>query len=108
MTGRVPTAADLIPRRARCGSCPATVVWAVTANRRAIPVNPTPSATGNLLLELQTITPDEAWDKRENEQLVAHTLRRNQILGALADGQQLYTTHFADCPRATEHRRPRR
>lgn len=101
MTGRTPTLGDLLPRRRVCSSCPAPVVWAVTASRKAIPVNPTPSNTGNLLLELQPV-------EGQPDHLVAHTLRRNQISGARAAGQLLYRTHFTDCPRAAQHRRPRR
>lgn len=100
MTARTPTPSDLVTRRRPCRSCGAPVLWAITGNRKPMPVNPDPADNGNLLLELHH---DE-----DGEQLLVHVLRRNQIPGARSAGQQLHTSHFTDCPRAAQHRKARR
>lgn len=80
---------------ARCRSCRAPIVWAQTVNGDAMPVNAAPDAGGNVMLGL------------ERGQLKAHTLKRGQAAGARAAGRELYRSHFADCPDAKHHRRPR-
>lgn len=95
---RTPTAFDITNRTQPCRSCTVPVVWAYTAKGRWMPVKPDPNPAGNIVLELQR-------DDDGGDYLVAHVLRRQQIPGARAAGQQLRTSHFTDCPRADHHRR---
>jgi hypothetical protein len=69
-----------------CKSCGAEIVWAVTESGKPIPVNPLDGYGGNL--ELVT-------DNRGvTTAVVNNTLKRG------------YTSHFATCPNAKEHRKP--
>ncbi|WP_435070432.1 hypothetical protein [Amycolatopsis thermoflava] len=87
---------DLSARHAVCRSCPATIVWAVSSNGENIPVdyNADP-AKGNVLLQL------------DRGQLVAGVLTGPKLAAARAAGAELRTAHFATCPNAASHRRPR-
>ncbi|SNR44444.1 hypothetical protein SAMN06265360_10650 [Haloechinothrix alba] len=78
-----------------CSTCGASVVWAITHNDKPMPVNVLPSRRGNVSL---------AWDGKA---LRATVLGRNQAAGAREYGLELYTSHFTDCPQATQHRRRR-
>jgi len=66
----------------RCRSCGAEIEWATTTNGTRIPVDPGPAADGNLVVK-QGI----AW-----------------IVGP---GKGDRISHFATCPSAGQHRRPR-
>jgi len=68
-----------------CRTCGATIVWSRTENNKNIPLNPEPVEGGNIILECN---------------------------GALArvvkpDGARRYISHYATCPQAAQHRRPR-
>lgn len=88
MTDRSPTAP------AKCRSCGADILWAVTARGARMPVDETPDNRppprgGNLVLGV-----------RNGTQLVVamydatkHDAKRNR-----------YTSHFSTCPNADEHR----
>lgn len=68
-----------------CRSCSAPIVWAKTANGKAMPLDAEPTAMGNV------------------------TLDGGVIRLSTADYNALgprYTSHFATCPNAKGHRKP--
>lgn len=74
----------------RCRSCGSPVVWATTSvGGKKIPIDPDPVSTGNL-----TITRDAG------RGVLAHT-------AAAGSPVPRYVSHFATCPNAAQHRRPR-
>ena len=70
----------------RCRSCDAPIIWARTAKGKSIPLDASPTSEGNIVLAVFN---------------VAHVLRS----GESAAGRPTYTSHFATCPNAAEHRR---
>jgi hypothetical protein len=72
---------------ANCRSCGASVIWAETAMGKAMPLDETPTPTGNMVL----ITGKTRAVNDEDRELKRET----------------YTSHFATCPDAAQHRRPR-
>lgn len=87
--------AALDTHRGVCRSCGAPVLWAVTNKGETMPVNATPDYRGNVILSAM------------GGVLHAGVLGRNQAAGAHDRGELLYTSHFADCPNASKHRRTR-
>lgn len=75
----------------RCRSCRAEVIWCVTPAGKRMPVDAQPVEGGNLLL-----TTDDP--------PVARVVDPDQLL--IDDGQR-FVSHFATCPEADTHRRPR-
>lgn len=74
----------------RCRSCNAEIIWAVTAAGKRMPLDEASNAEGNVLLhENGTCIVLAAGDDREWEDSSRHT------------------SHFATCPNADQHRRPR-
>lgn len=76
---------------ARCNSCGAKIIWAVTPKGARIPVDAIPTEDGNLVLE------------EHRGQLVACVV--GQEPGLFASPR--HKSHFATCPHASQHRRPR-
>lgn len=74
-----------------CRSCRRPVRWAVTPAGKRMPVDPEPVEGGNLLLAL-------------DDPPVARVVDPAQLV--IDDGQR-FVSHFATCPNADEHRRPR-
>lgn len=75
-----------------CRSCDALVVWTMTDGKRPMLVNAVPSPGGNVALT---------------------TSRRGDIRSRVVpvgdqDGLVLHLAHFATCPGAARHRRPRK
>ncbi|OLT35629.1 hypothetical protein BJF84_13465 [Rhodococcus sp. CUA-806] len=58
-----------------------------------MPVDAAPTDAGNIVLD--TSGPD----------VVANVLRKTQVAGARAAGQQLYESHFASCRNAATFRK---
>lgn len=76
---------------ATCRSCGAPVIWAVTAATGSrMPVDAEPDEDGNLLLSLDNPP-------------VAQVVDPAQLV--MDDGKR-FTSHFATCPHADQHRRP--
>lgn len=72
----------------RCKSCGAAIVWARTIGGKRMPVDAEPSAGGSVVLHGDgtcTVVP----------------------LSGKPDGVSLHKSHFATCPNAEEHRKPR-
>lgn len=82
-------------KTARCFSCGAEIVWAVTTKGNRMPVDAQPSSDGNILLE-----------RRPDGALIAVVSEPGGLeLPGLAAPR--YKSHFATCPNASEHRRAR-
>lgn len=73
-----------------CRSCQAPIRWALTSKGRRIPLDPTPSPAGNLAFDL-------------TEEEGASFVR----VVPVGSRPTLYTSHFATCPQAAQHRRGR-
>ncbi len=88
---------NLSSRHAKCRSCPASIVWAVSATTGSkMPVDYSPDAAkGNVLLQL------------DRGQLVAAVLTGPRLAGARDAGAELRTAHHTTCPNADLHRRRR-
>ena len=67
----------------KCRSCGAPVIWTMTAQEKAMPLNADP-APGPLFV-----------------------LRKDLVGGNFAEAVHAYTSHFSTCPHADEWRRPR-
>jgi hypothetical protein len=78
---------------ARCRSCGAEVIWAVTASGKRMPVDADPVPEGNVLLA------DDG-----DGTVHASVMPEAQ---ALLTEEPMRLSHFVTCPQADEHRRPR-
>lgn len=78
---------------ARCRSCEARIVWAVTPAGRRIPLDPDPVEGGNVLLAPAIASPSGA---------VARVLTNDERAAHVGP---LHVSHFATCPKAKAHRR---
>lgn len=78
-----------------CSSCKARIRWAVTQTGRRIPLDPDPTARGNVRLE------PAAPAGVAQTAIVIPADQRARYAG------QLYLSHFATCPYADQHRKPR-
>jgi hypothetical protein len=85
---------------ARCASCEAPVLWAVTATTGSrMPLDPEPRADGTIAL---------IGSADDVEAPLALVLRPSQLREARNHGApRLYRSHFASCPHAARWRRPR-
>ena len=75
-----------------CRSCGAEIAWYVTVNHKRIPLDAEPSPDGNLIVE----------DSMEPHMAMFTSAGPGEDLGT-----PRYTSHFATCPNAAQHRRPR-
>lgn len=90
---------------ATCRSCGAAITWATTVHGKPMPVDAVPDPGGNVVL-LPPEDPREApralvLDKRGDYRRSATWLENGVHLAKL----ERYTSHFANCPNAAEHRR---
>jgi len=74
---------------AECGTCGAPMRWERTVRGKPIPLDPQPVPGAHLFI---TVPSGRVADDRSQE---AHP------------GAERFTTHFATCPDAHKHRRPR-
>lgn len=75
-----------------CKSCLARILWAQSESGKAIPLDPEPTANGNLVL-LDPLDP--------REPPIASRVDRRP------PGVPLYVAHFVTCPQAAQHRKSR-
>jgi len=73
---------------AKCNSCDAPIIWALTENGKRMPVDAEPVRDGNIVLE-------------HHGQRVTAIVRDAMLPGL----EPLYKSHFATCPNASTHRR---
>jgi hypothetical protein len=83
---------------AACRSCGAAVIWTRTAAGKAMPVDAEPVDGGNVLLSRGPA------DVGIPTATVVGKRVQPSIFG---DDSPRYTSHFATCPHADTHRRPR-
>lgn len=72
----------------KCSSCGAEIIWCVTVEGKRMPVDRAPSTRGNMQLLEQGDGPPLA-------------------RVAIEPFPYLYLSHFATCPNASQHRKPR-
>ncbi len=84
---------------ARCRSCRAPIRWA-DVNGRAMPLDPEPTPDGNVVI---TLVHHEGSSLERAEARVL-TAREQRLLHP---DRTRYRSHFATCPNARRHRRPR-
>jgi hypothetical protein len=75
---------------ARCKSCGASFTWATTTRGRSMPVDSEPTPDGNVWIDVLG---------------VAHVTGGSG--GEPPEGAKRYTSHFASCPGAGQHRKAR-
>jgi hypothetical protein len=75
---------------ARCRSCNAEIIWAVTENGKRIPLDVAPAERPTGLFRLGAIVPDF-----------------NAPRAIAAGSEPVYLSHFVTCPNAAQHRRIR-
>lgn len=84
-------------RANHCRSCHADMAWATTKNGQAMPVDVDPdNDSGTVALGL-----------RRDGALIAVTFNHDDAAVLRNAGFDLHTCHFATCPHAELHRRPR-
>lgn len=86
-------------RRTKCRSCKALIVWTITSKNKRMPLDLLASPTGNVVLTAATDSDD--WG---NEIPVVAVLTDHE---AQTETRTRYTSHFATCPDAAQHRRTR-
>jgi len=74
-------------KKGQCRSCQADILWGVTANNKAMPIEE--ADDGNIVVEDDGSL--RVLDKGQQELFVG----------------QRYISHFATCPHASQHRRPK-
>ncbi len=92
----------------RCSSCGAQIEWAVTERGAPMPVDAKPVPDGNILLSHRRGgEPPVAVYQRPDDiaKLRAQHAHRAPDTGEGPFG--LFVSHFATCPQAARHRRPR-
>lgn len=83
-----------LPATQRCKSCRAEIVWAKTvAKGELMPINPTPTPNGNVVLHEQS------------GNLYAAVVAKNKRAAMAEAGYPMYLSHLVDCPHAHEWRR---
>lgn len=81
------------PMPANCKSCNGPIEWATMPTGKLMPIDATPVHDGNV-----------AARRDERGDLVARVLKDDD---ELLEGERRGTSHFATCPNAAAHRRPR-
>lgn len=80
-----------------CRSCRAPIRWAVTTAGRRMPLDLEPVPDGNVVIE----------GEKDGVPVVRVLHRDEQPALFEADQPERFTSHFASCPDADRHRRPR-
>jgi hypothetical protein len=83
----------------KCRSCGAEIYWTVTTRGKRMPVDVLPSDEGDLFLFRRPDEPIEAVHMGSTD----HRARAGR-----ERCRPRFTSHFATCPSAAQHRRPRR
>jgi hypothetical protein len=82
-----------------CRSCGAPIEWAVTENRRRMPVDAEPVVDGNILLEHRGYVGDPPIAR------IVDADERADLQRLSPEPLVLFVSHFATCPNAAQHRR---
>lgn len=114
-------------KAAHCRSCGAAVIWAETEKGKRIPVDPTPVEGGNIRFIVRYHLPPVAvivpkgvthaalqcgavcyyGTESEIENKIENEKRGPFPKGWASWPLELYKSHFATCPNAQKHRKPR-
>jgi hypothetical protein len=78
----------------KCNSCGAAIIWAETITGRRMPLDLEPSTDGNIIL-----------GTRHQQAPLALVQTAQTLARLIAKGEKLYTSHFATCEFAAQHRR---
>ena len=96
---RNPANAGKGPRSSTCASCSARIIWCKSARSgKHMPVDVVPGADGTIVLDSTPMQP------------IATVLSGAELATARAarpDQHRLRTSHFATCPNAASHRKPK-
>ena len=76
----------------KCKTCGADIFWALTENGKPMPIDAVSTDNGNL---------ECVWD--HNGRVLAHVIA--PLFLQMQTEAPRYTSHFATCPDADEHRR---
>lgn len=71
-----------------CASCQAPIFWVRTPKGKSMPLDFTPDPDGNVVIR----------DR------LAHVLKAGELL---VQGERRFTSHFATCANAAQHRKPK-
>jgi hypothetical protein len=85
---------------AACRSCKAPIFWALTPNGRRIPLDAEPVDGGNIVL-------DDPAAEAPTDPRTARVVGKEAQPNLFGDDGPRYTSHFATCPDADSHRKPR-
>lgn len=106
MTGAV--TAVQVGSSPRCRSCHAAIWFGLTAKGKRMPMDPAPSDSGNVVLDRLEQAMDQLAGANEDGPGKAEPHVRVLRKGEVVDPDvPRYTSHFATCPKADRHRRPR-
>jgi hypothetical protein len=75
----------------QCRSCHAPLIWAETVKGRHMPLDKQPAHDGNIRLD---------YSRGDYQPPIAIV-----VTGRVPDNVKLYTSHFATCPNAAQHRK---
>lgn len=81
----------------QCKSCGAEIVWVTTEKGRDMPIDAQPSPDGRFRKE--RVEHNEQFNR---DLKIVHFVRDSELEDNTA---RLYTSHFATCPDADEHRK---
>lgn len=76
----------------KCRSCNAVIVWCVTEQGKRMPIDAMPTKDGNVCV----------FECPETGTDMCRVLGKDEQ--ATWDGDMLFTSHFATCPNAAQHR----
>ncbi len=93
----------------RCRSCNAPIWFGLTAKNKRMPMNLAPTEDGNVIVDqdmklLDKLASAYAGDGPPPDGCRVRVLTKGE---AVDPDVPRYTSHFATCPRADRHRRPR-
>ena len=90
------------PRLSKCSSCGAAIYWVITAPRGSLmPIDAKPVDSGNVLV--WAVSRPTVIGSRNIE--VGNLIAKVSSDSSGSAGQHRYTSHFATCPNAKEHRK---
>ena len=100
---------------AECKSCGAEIEWALTPEGHRIPIDKVPVPDGNIVYDYEPTGAVEVQPGQPpavERRLVARVLTAQQLARVKGDALpglavRLYKSHFATCPDAAKHRKPR-
>ena len=87
-------------KTARCRSCNAAIIWTVTEGGKKMPVDETTDRNGRFWIAFEGFDDPIAYYDKDGR--IADEFRRG-----VTHLEGPYVSHFATCPNATTHRKPK-